>query len=100
MRGKVGKCPVESADRRACGADDDDVLFHPKLLWWAGCGARLALRHCRILGTPESPCQQWVPCRYARELACSRPFRKGCGAAEAALPRRHKNGSPINGKVF
>jgi polyhydroxyalkanoate synthesis repressor PhaR len=33
-------------------------------------------------------------------LARSRLFRKGCGAAEAALPRRHKNGSPPNGKVF
>src|ERR1700688_2848671 len=42
MGRQICKRPVECADRRAGGAHNDDVVFHPKLLLGCGCAARLA----------------------------------------------------------
>ena len=55
MRRQIGERPVKRADRRAGGADNDDVVLHRKLLLAGGCAARAAIWRCRILGSPGSP---------------------------------------------
>ena len=48
MRRQIGECPVEGADRRAGGADNDDVVLHPKLL------LRSVARRRRLFGAAAS----------------------------------------------
>jgi polyhydroxyalkanoate synthesis repressor PhaR len=53
MRRQICKCPVESADRGAGRAHDDNVVFHQKLLLGQTLGHSAVFWHCRILGRPS-----------------------------------------------
>ena len=89
MSRQVCKCPVESADRRAGGAHDDDVVFHPKLLLSRAPGHSLIFRHCRILGRPSLA----VNSTHLSDIPDNWPFFD-VSARDAetvpALPRCHK----------
>ncbi len=69
MGRQIGERPVKRADRRAGGADNDDIVLHPKLLLAGGCGGKAAIWRCRILGPAGQPCQQRAARRYQLELA-------------------------------
>src|SRR5450631_1232419 len=54
MGRQIGECPVKRADGGTGGANNDDIVFHPKLLLGSATGLGAVWR-CHILGSPGSP---------------------------------------------
>ena len=91
MRRQIGEGPVEGADRRAGGADDDDVVLHPKLLLRS-----LAARKARYLALPHPRATRpalstmdnlRISARIGAFLTRS---ARVAALRRMALPRRHK----------
>ena len=95
---QVGEGAVEGADRRAGGADDDDVVFHGKLLFGlAGCdAARRPCRHLPHLSIGRDGACQRAAHRQAQKSAAFAPAQEPalrnpvCRAATKRWPAADK----------